>query len=371
VTASNRHAVQLLATTNPGLESVAADEIRELTGADPRHRYRGAVSFEADESAIYRLNRRGRTIHRVMVLLVDRPFEDLDHVEELVGSLQVDRYFGPGQTFGVRPTRHGEHDFTSVDVGDVTGQAVIDSYRASSGVRPEVDLDDPDATFRAFVRDEQFFFAVDATGERSLHRRWYRECEHNAPLRPTIAASMVRLAEFSPGDDLVDPTCGSATIPIEAALGALERPPHRDREYADEWLPFLDPEGWTPPEPDSRDPDDLGTVRGVDARDRWVRCGRVNAGAADLDEVVSVESGDARTTDLDAEAVVANLPYGIRTIADDLGSLYGDVSENLQSSDWERAVFLTTRPDLLDLPVDRKLPVRLGRIEASVVVASR
>jgi tRNA (guanine6-N2)-methyltransferase len=320
---------------------------------------------------VYRLNRHARTVHRVMVLLRDREFDDLDHLASLVESLPVERYLGPDRTFGIRPTRHGHHEFTSVDVGDVTGQAVIDAFRDETGVRPEVDLDDPDVIFRAFVRDDDFLFAVDATGAESLHRRWYRECEHNAPLRPTIGAAMLRLAEFGTGDSLVDPTCGSATVPIEAGLAALDRPPRGERSYADERLAFLDPGEWDPPATGGVDPGAVGAIRGVDARDRWVRCGRINVEAAGLDGIVDVEPGDARETDLDAEAVVANLPYGIRTVAGDLESLYADLSANLRGSEWERAVFLTTRPDLLELPVEREIDVRLGRIEASVVVASR
>jgi hypothetical protein len=52
-------------------------------------------------------------------------------------------------------------------------------------------------------------------------------------------------------------------------------------------------------------------------------------------------------------------------------SLYADLSANLRAAEWERAAFLTTRPDLLELPVEREIDVRLGRIEASVVLARR
>jgi tRNA (guanine6-N2)-methyltransferase len=361
--------VQLLATTNPGLESVAAGEVADLVGADAERRYRGAVAFAGDEAAVYRLNRWSRTLHRVGISLVDRPFSELADLGAAVRDCGVERYVRPDLTFGVRASRHGTHGFTSVDVGDVTGGAVVDAVRGATGREPTVDLDDPDVILRAFVRDDEFMFAVDATGAESLHRRPYRECEHNAPLRPTVAAAMLRLAGFEPGDSLVDPTCGSATVPIEAALAALCRPPDPDRGYADERLPPLDPGGRTPPEPPGRDPDALPTLRGIDVRERWVRCGRVNARAAGVGDLVDVDHGDATEADLDADAVVANLPYGIRTVADDLATLYAGLSERVRAAAPRVAVLLTTRPDLLDLPVERTVDVRLGRLEAGVVVA--
>lgn len=363
--------MQYLATTNPGLESVAADEVRDLVGADPRRRYRGAIAFEADESAVYTLNRRARSLHRVLVVLVDAEFEGLDHVEDLVAGLPIERYVDADQSFGIRPTRHGDHEFTSVDVGDVTGQAVIDAHRAATGTRLEVDLDDPDVVFRAFVRDDAFLFTVDTTGERSLHHRWYRECEHNAPLRPTLAYQLLRLADFSRADSLLDPMCGSATIPIEAGLAALDRPVHAGRSWDFEHLPFLSPGDAALPAFERRDPAGIEPLRGIEVRDRWVRCGRVNVRAADLTDAVTVVQGDARDEPLDADVVVTNLPFGIRTESGDVPALYRDFSENLRGGDWRRFVALTTRPELLDVPIDRRIEVTYGRLDAAVVVARR
>jgi 23S rRNA G2445 N2-methylase RlmL len=86
-------------------------------------------------------------------------------------------------------------------------------------------------------------------------------------------------------------------------------------------------------------------------------------------DLVDVDHGDATEADLDADAVVANLPYGIRTVADDLATLYAGLSERVRAAAPRVAVLLTTRPDLLDLPVERTVDVRLGRLEAGVVVA--
>lgn len=371
--------MQYLATTNPGLESVGIEEVADLVGADATRRYRGTISFSADQRAVYELHHRSRTLHRIGLLLVDRPFEDLDHLAELVESLPAEKYADDGQAFGVRATRHGDHAFGSPDVGDVVGQAWIDAYRGATGHRLPVDLDDPEVILRAFVRNDRFYLALDLTGEISLHQRDYRICEHNSPLRPTLAASLVRMAGYEPGDRLLDPMCGSATIPTEAAVDALGVPTADFREgYAISRLPIHDPDLAATVRADherrrERAParEELaGTIRGTEKRERWVRCANENLPAAGVEDVVSVVQADATERPIDCDAVVSNLPFGIRTPVD-LRDLYDGFSERLRAGSWDRAALLTTRPEFLDLEPTDLVDVRYGRLEVSVVVVDR
>ncbi len=362
--------VDLLATTNPGFETVACEEVRALVGADAERRYRGAIAVEGVPADVPLLNRRARSLNRVLVLLVDRtvPGVTPGDTYDLARSAGVERWVGAGQSIAVRATRHGEHDFGSPDVAERVGQAVVDACR-EAGERPAVDLDDPDVVFRAFVREEDVLLAVDATGERSLHRRPYRVREHDAPLRPTIAWALVHLAGFEAGEELLDPMCGSATIPIEAALSALDWPPSPDRSYADDRLgPLVD---LPRPTVETRDRLPNGTaIAGVEVDPDRVVDARANVAAADLSGAVDVHGGDATERSIAADRVVVNLPFGRRT-GGDLHGLYRDFSERLAAGTWESFVGLTTRPELLSVPVDRELPVRYGRLAATVVVARR
>ncbi|MFQ3286099.1 THUMP domain-containing protein, partial [Natronomonas sp.] len=166
--------MHLLATTNGGLESIAAGEIDDLVGRDASTHHRGVVEFDADESDVYDLHVRGRTIHRIMAVLADGPAEELEDIYELTARAPVaDRL--PTSDFGVVGTRHGDHGFTSVQVAERVGQAVIDAYRDATGTRLPVDLDDPTVRLEAYLYDDRFTLAVDLTGE-SLHKRPYRVC---------------------------------------------------------------------------------------------------------------------------------------------------------------------------------------------------
>jgi 23S rRNA G2445 N2-methylase RlmL len=217
--------VHLLATTNGGLEHVTAGELSELLGREPDVHHRGVVEFDGNRDDVYDLHYRSRTCHRVMEVLVDAPVAELGAVYDRTREVDVATHL-PDADFGVVGTRHGEHDFTSVDVAERVGQAVIDGYREATGKRLPVDLDDPTVRLEAYCYDDRFTLAVDLTGD-SLHRRPYRVCEHDAPLRGTFACSMLEVAGYGPGDRLVDPMAGSATVPIEAALAATDRVPGR------------------------------------------------------------------------------------------------------------------------------------------------
>lgn len=385
--------MELLATTTPGLESVAAGELRDLVGATDTERHgRGRLTATVAPADVVVLNRWSRTCNRFGVVVVDDHFDGLDDLSALTRSVALDRFVAPDQSFGVDPTRHGDHEFGSPDVGDVVGQAVVDGVRAATGRAPTVDLDDPDVALLAYVHDDRFTLVADATG-RSLHRRWYRVCEHDAPLRPTMAAAMVRLADPDPGEVLLDPTCGSGTIPVEAGLRAVGRSPALGREFADERL------GVVPAGPEDRpttaadrgrdgadrevradhgDPDGPrpatvvppGRVAGRDRQRRWVRCARENAGAAGLAlefAVGDIREEDAAGDDLDPDAVVANLPFGVRT-TDDIRAVHAAVVDRARTAG-ARLVALTTRPDFLGVDPVERYEVVYGRLETAVVVA--
>lgn len=356
--------MHLLATTNGGLESVAADELDELLGLDATVHHRGAVEFDGNREDVYDLHYRSRTCHRVLEVLVDAPVEALEDVYDRTREVDLAAHL-PSTDFGVVGTRHGSHEFTSVDVAERVGQAVIDGYREATGERLPVDLDDPSVRLEAYLYDDRFTLAVDLTGD-SLHRRPYRVCEHDAPLRGTLAYSMLRIAGYEADDRLVDPMAGSATVPIEAALAATDRIPRPDLDPALDALPRYDGAAFrarrSAHEP--RAPD--LSVEARDRREKWRRCARVNLKAAGFEDAVDVVDADARAAALEADCVVTNLPFGIR-VSEDLRGLYGDFADRLREGGVDRFVALTTQPELLPTEPVERYDIPYGRIDAAIV----
>jgi len=365
--------VRLLATSNGGLAFVAADELADTVGATAERHHRGVVAFDGTTSDVYDVHVRSRTCHRVLQVLVDAPVSGLEAVYDRTRSVDLAAHL-PDADFGVVGTRHGSHEFTSVDVADRVGQAVIDGYRDATGTRLPVDLDDPTVRLDAYLYDDRFTLAVDLTGD-SLHKRPYRVCEHDAPLRATLAYSMLALADYDADDRLVDPMAGSATIPIEAGLAATDRPPRPDAEPAFAALPRYDidrfrerrDEHATRASASGPGPAQALDLEARDRRAKWRRCARENVDAAGLADTIDVVEADAREASLDADVVVTNLPFGIR-VDEDLRALYAGFADRVRAGSVDRLVALTTNPDLVPLEPTERYDIPYGRLDATVVV---
>lgn len=356
--------MRFLATTNRGLEAIAGEEINDLVRSEPTVHHPGVIEFEAPERAAWVLQTHARTLHRVLVEWHRTECESLAGIYDVARSLPVTEYIDPEQALAVRAKRHGGHDFTSPDVEREVGAALIDEYRAQRGDRPPVDLEEPTVIVRVFVRHERVVFAIDATGQHSLHRRAYREYEHDAALRPTVAAAMVRLADPDPGDRLIDPLCGGGTIPIEAALTRRNTPVRPTHEPAVSELPFLDVSREKRP---AKPPLDIDIV-GRDSDEECVAGARRNARTAGVADQTTFAVADATATAIDGDIIVSDLPFGIRTSSEGLHALYSEFFERLSETDWTRLVLLTARPELVPYTPTREFTVRRGRLEVSLLV---
>ena len=356
--------MRVLATTTPGLDPVAAEEVAALVGSDGERSARGRLRFDTDPEGLARLNLLARTLNRTNVVLHDGGFDSLDGIGAAVESLDWGRYLAPGQSFAVRSSRHGDHPFGSPDVARVVGQAVVDATREAWGERAPVDLDDPDVALRSFVREGRFTLAVDATGS-SLHDRPWRAAGHDAAVRPTTAAALVRFAGHEPHETLCDPMAGSGTVAVEAALAARNRPVDPTREYPLSRLAFL-PEGLLERvRAAERERAAVGRVRALDTDSEAVAATRENARAARVG--VEARVADATETSVEADRVVFDPPYGHRLDGGGLERLYGRLFRSLDRGSWRSVVLLTTREDLVPWTPEERLPVRLGRLEAAAL----
>ncbi len=354
--------MELLATTNRGLESVTIEEIAALTGATATVEHPGMVGFRADKRAVYRLTAGARSIHRVLLVVDRATVTDLDEIYQATRKSDPPAYLSPDRSFAVRAQRRGEQAFESPDVASTVGQAVVDSYETP----PTVELDDPGVVLRATVRGEQFVLAADATG-KSFHRRWYRRVEHDAPLRPTVAYAMLHVGGYDPTDRLVDLMCGCGTIPIETALAARNRSPATDREPALVRLRPFEAARYREVRADLTESGaDPAPIVGRDIDPEWVAGARENATAAGVAEDATFAVADATDQAVTADLVAVDLPFGVRTDSDP-ERLYARVFDAL-GDEWDRLVALTTREELIPYEPARSIPVRRGRLEASVLL---
>ncbi len=315
---------RVFATTFWGLEDVAASEVSTLLRAEAEADV-AKVFAECDEERLAELIFSARGLNRVFLQLVRMRFENLQEIERAVKEVDFAELIGRDQTFGVEAERYGDHPFTSIDVSSAVGRAAIESCLASAGWRPRVDLRSPDVPLYALVRDDEFLLGINLTGP-SLHKRFYRVADVRSALPPTLAFLMVLCSRWEPSGCLLDPFCGSGTIPIEAALYAMNVPPnaYRPREQMPAFrLRFLDQqvlEGvlgrlrsserrWLRP-----------SVYGTDVSPRALEAARRNASSAGLKDVVRIEMADALNLEKwegagelpETVHVVTDPPFGIR-----------------------------------------------------------
>ncbi len=215
--------VKLLLTTNPGIEDITAEEAEAKLSAsviEVREGH-GRVIVEADWDAL-ELVEHLRSIHRARILLAKGRIcsskDCLSELYKLIYNSGVHLYLTPTSAFAVRANRVGSHDFTSLDVARVAGDAVIAATVDKLGYRPRVDLDYPSAIVAVDVIGDEALVAIELGGDLSWHRRGYRVYDHPAALKPTLAYAMLILSGARDGDHVMDPMCGGGTVAIEAAL---------------------------------------------------------------------------------------------------------------------------------------------------------
>lgn len=205
-----------------GIEPECAADAVDLGARSPTGMF-GRVLVEADEDFLYRANLAHPTANRVLQVVAEGDVSSPEDVARLVQDVPWEDFFGLDRSFAGDCVRVGEHPFTSVDVAKAVGDGVCARFRAvtNGAARPPVDLRRPDVTVVAHVRGERAYVCVDTTGA-TLHQRPWRVYNPEAPLPATLASALVRRSGWTEGL-LLDPMCGSGTIPIEADLRARRR----------------------------------------------------------------------------------------------------------------------------------------------------
>ena len=311
---------KFFATTPIGIEDVSAKEILRMLGCKVDVGV-GKVFFESKiEEAVYSLNLMARTLHKVFIQLCKEKFVFLDDLYRFAKNIDYTWFIREEQSFAVRSERVGVHNFTSMDVSRVVGQAVIDSFLESCGKRLKVNLDEPDVEIYAFVKENDFLLGVNTTGE-SLHKRGYRVYEHPAALKSTLACGMLQISGWKQENSIIDPMCGGATIPIEAAFITRNMAPNRFRKnFAFLKLKIFEEKEFEEFRMKILENEKTGDshIFGMEKFRRHLEGGIKNAEKAQVRDSILFKLGDATRKadypDTDLDFIVVNPPYGVRMI---------------------------------------------------------
>ncbi|QEZ47752.1 THUMP domain-containing class I SAM-dependent RNA methyltransferase [Cupriavidus oxalaticus] len=300
-----------------GLESALAEELREIAARPGmaalapftvHQEVPGGVNFSGEMAAAYAVNLHSRIASRVLLRVAARGYRHEDDIYNLARGVRWEQWFSPDESLRVDITAHKSPlrslNFIALRVKD----GVCDAMRERLGARPSVDTVSPDVRVYAHLTERDCTLYLDTTGEPLFKRGWRTE-KGEAPLKENLAAGILRLAGWVPGQTFrpfYDPMCGSGTFLIEAAQVALGIAPGGSRSFAFEWLKGVDRKAWQKLKDDAQrarmlaSADELQVV-GSDISTDMLAITQANWQRAGL-------PGEARTKQVDARFVQP--PYG-------------------------------------------------------------
>jgi putative N6-adenine-specific DNA methylase len=206
-----------------GLENVLADELNNL-GAVEVKIYNRAVGFSGDKKMLYKTNYHLRTALKILVPLCESDISNEQDLYAFVRSVNWERFLGVNDTLAIEVAMKTDLFKHTQYIAQKIKDAIVDQFRDKYGSRPSVDLDRPTLRINAYISNRTIKLSRDSSGE-SLHRRGYRFKQGPAPMNEVLAAGLIKLAGWNGKIPLIDFMCGSGTIPIEAAMMALNIPP--------------------------------------------------------------------------------------------------------------------------------------------------
>jgi 23S rRNA (guanine2445-N2)-methyltransferase / 23S rRNA (guanine2069-N7)-methyltransferase len=376
--------MQIFVSCPPGVADLTAAELRSC-GATDVSEFKLGVQAEGSLEVAYRACLWSRTASRVLLPLGTFPAATQEQLYEGVSSIDWQQHVNPKGTLAI--------DFAGASTGIThthfgalkTKDAIVDLFRARTGERPSVQLEQPDVRIDVRLDRDRATVSLDLSGE-SLHRRAYRARGVAAPLKENLAAAVLLRSGWpaiaEEGGELVDPMCGSGTLLIEAALMALDIAPGSLRSH----FGFIGWRGhdralWQSLIDEARARREATaskrlTLRGYDADAAAVRAAIENVERARLRGFVHIERRELEQLTRESEApsglVVTNPPYGER-IGDQerLQALYATLGARLREhfEGWKAAV-LTGNPPLaksIGINARRTHTLFNGRIECRLL----
>ena len=368
-----------------GLEIALAEELKEIAlDYSPTLKVHtqvpGGVHCSGSMMDAMRINLHSRIASRALMRIAHSGYINENDIYDLALAQTWEDWFGVEHTIRIDVTAIKSPlkslEFTTLKIKD----AICDRFRDLCDKRPSVDTRMPDMRVFAFIDARNVTLYLDTSGE-ALFKRGWRQDTGDAPIRENLAAGLLRVSGWKPGEVLFDPMCGSGTILAEAAQMLAGIPPGERRNFAFEKFNSYSADEWRAVK-DSVKPRALPaapTIFGSDISGDMVSMTRSNLQRAGITFEVPLKQIEAQEVKPPSDTpgyIVTNPPYGERigvrgdsTVPEDdmaIGffSAFGTTLKQ-RFAGWK--VFLFTAdlglPRLLRLKEARKTPFFNGAIE--------
>lgn len=324
---------QIVATAAAGLEALVGRELRAME-VDCQVE-NGKVRFKGGQEDFMKANLWLRTADRIKLVLGEFPAKTFEELYQGVFAIDWQDYLPLGVAFPVskaRCVRSKLHNEPSVQA--ITKKAIVRKMQKVYARPDGVPLPESGSVFsiEVSILKDRVTILLDTSGD-SLFKRGYRTDKGGAPLKENMAAALVNLSNWFPDKPLLDPTCGSGTIVIEAVLKALNIAPGLRRSFAFEAWPWLDQRLWKNLKEAAvaaKKADLDLRIMASDIDGRMVELARANAERAGVATYIAFKQmrlQDFRT-ELINGVVISNPPYGERLLDDEgVTRLYQEMGE--------------------------------------------
>jgi putative N6-adenine-specific DNA methylase len=329
----------LIATSTFGIESITAKELKGL-GYEDLKIENGKVTFEGDEMDIAICNIHLRTADRVLIKMAEfeaKSFEELFQGTKKVDWSKIVPIDGVMHVVGksIKSTLHSVPDCQSI-----VKKAIVKSMTESYGIETFSESG-PVYKIEVSILKDIVTLTIDTTGP-GLHKRGYRELAGIAPLKETLAASLILVSRWNDNFELIDPFCGSGTVLIEAAMIAQNIAPGVNRSFVCETWPLMAGSTFNIVRDGAKKSEKNKDIKliGYDIDFRVLKVAMENAKKARVDKYIEFQKRDFMefSTSRKYGFIISNPPYGERIGEKEmLNTLYkhmGNTKKKLESWDF-------------------------------------
>ncbi len=346
--------LELIATATFGLEAVVKREIEQL-GYRILKTEDGKVTYMGDERAIVRSNLWLRSADRVLLKMAEFEAREFEELFQRTKALDWEQLVPLDGKFTVTGTSVKSRLHSVPACQKIVKKAIVEKLKEFYDVEtfPETGAQ---YTVKATILKDRVTLTIDTSGA-GLHKRGYRQADVAAPIKETLAAALVQLSFWKAGRILVDPCCGSGTIPIEAAMIGRNIAPGLNRSFACEEWELIEKNIWREEKKAAFQAIDYNAeleIYGYDINGRAVRAAMENAQEAGVDDCIVFRRQDVAKLEPTGEngIIIVNPPYGER------------IGEEAQIKEIYKALggFLKDYPDwsLFMITTDKKAEERVA-----------
>lgn len=314
--------IKLAAVCTFGLEAVVKRELQEL-GYENLETDNGWVYFDAEVKDIAITNINLRSAERVMLILGQFKALSFEELFNKTYELPWEEWISVDGRFTVKGKSVKSKLFSVPDCQSIVKKAVVKKLAEKYDVE-WFSESGAEFTILVSIHKDIATISMDTTGSREgLFKRGYRENSTIAPLKETMAAALIQLSYWNKNRILLDPMCGSGTIPIEAALIGRNIAPGLNRSFASEGWNKIKPEYFKNAKIEARKKIDLDTdikIYAYDISKRAISIAKQNAIEAGVEDCIEFEARDINSFDktpFNYGILITNPPYGERIGSED------------------------------------------------------